>query len=136
MDADFAIGARAGVSLSRLLSPDPSTSGLSRFDALIVFDWFLNCTNCNYFEVTPGVSVPIRFNETTALYLGAGVNIARFSQEIELDELRGSDTDIGLALFGGLEFPVGRFSAFGDIRTAVGGSEQVVITFGLLFGPA
>ena len=134
-EADFAVGARAGISLSRLLSPDPNEGGLTRFDALLAFDWFLDCNDCSYFELTPAVTAPIQLNPEFLVYLGAGLNLARFSVDVSNDELDASDTDLGLAILGGAEFPIASLTSFLELRATLGGAEQVVISFGLLFGP-
>lgn len=130
-DHDLAIGGRLLVNLSRLTSTSADRGFASRLDAVVPFDWFVDCTDCTYFEVTPSLLLPLTIRNVGP-YVGAGVNIARISVNAPgQDE---SDVSLGLGLTGGLLVPVGRFTSFGEIRFTAGGARQTVITAGLQLG--
>jgi hypothetical protein len=99
-----------------------------RVEGLVSFDWFLDCEDCSYFEVTPGVAVGIALLGLGA-YAGAGVNIARFTPEggSTLED----ETDFGFALMIGVRTP---FGIFGEIRNAAGGGDQRVFSVGFRLG--
>jgi hypothetical protein len=126
-DADLGLGVRYEHPMTNVLS---NTAPMSSAFFLGQFDWFVDpCgpVDCSWFEITPAIAVPL---QTTKLrpYLGAGLNIARFSSG------GFSDSEIGLALLGGLKLNLGGMDAFTDARLTIGGSEQLVLSFGLLFG--
>jgi hypothetical protein len=130
-DAELAVGARLLMSMSRILSSEADRGLASKIDLVVPFDWFVDCSDCTYFEVTPGLIVPLTVKDVGP-YLGVGVNIARLSVDSSgRDE---SDVSVGLGLSGGILFPVGDFVAFGEARTALGGREQIVISIGLQVG--
>lgn len=65
---------------------------------------------------------------TMVPYLGGGVNVARLSSN------NFENSEAGLNLGGGLRFP-GDITPFIELRAVVSGSDQIVLTGGVLFGP-
>ncbi len=130
-DSELALGARLLLNMSRILSSEADRGPASKVDLVVPFDWFLDCADCTYFEVTPGLIIPLTIKDVGP-YLGVGVNVARLSVDTSgRDE---SDVSVGLGLSGGILFPVGDFMAFGEARTTLGGREQTVISIGLQVG--
>lgn len=128
-DTDLGIGARLELGLPNLLT---SEGPLSNTFLIGSFDWFFpdfcdQFDDCSYFELNGNLAVPITAN-TIDPYAGAGLNIARMAV------LGESDTEVGLNLLGGLRFSLGGASAFGEGRFVLGGSEQFVLTLGVLVG--
>jgi len=127
-DADLAIGGRLGFGLST------GEGAFSRLQIFGSFDYFLDCESCTYFEITPFARIPVAISETLDTYVGAGLNIARISFDEDIAGVDFSNTETGLALIGGLEFPISTLRSFGEIRLTIGGAEQLVLSFGFLFG--
>lgn len=128
-DSDFGIGARLELGLPNLLT---SEGPLSNTFLIGSFDYFFPdfcdaIDDCSYWEINGNLAVPIT-SSTIDPYAGAGLNIAHMSV---LDQ---SDTEVGLNLLGGLRFNLGGLGAFGEGRFVLGGSEQFVLTFGVLVG--
>jgi hypothetical protein len=115
-DTDLAVGGRVVVS--------PGAGPIS-LQAIGSFDWFFDCDDCSYYEITPAVALSISLIGIGP-YAGIGANIARVSP----DEGE-SETDVGLALLVGARTP---FGLFFEIRNTVGGSDQRVITAGFRLG--
>lgn len=99
-----------------------------RIEGIVSFDWFLDCENCSYFEVTPAVALGFSIIGLGA-YGAAGLNAARITGDsgsnIE------SNTDLGFALMIGVRTP---FGIFGELRNTAGGADQRVITVGFRLG--
>ena len=130
-DSELALGGRLLLNMSRLLSSEADRGPASKIDLVVPFDWFVDCSECTYFEVTPGLIIPLTIKDVGP-YLGVGVNVARLSVDASgRDE---SDVSVGLGLSGGILFPVGDFMAFGEARATLGGRKQTVITIGLQVG--
>lgn len=127
-DADLAVGARIELGLPNLLT---SSGPLSSTFLIGSFDYYIDCEECSLWEVNGNLAVPVAASSLNP-YLGAGLNVMRFSTDFA--GLDVSDTEIGLNLLGGLKFPIGSLSAFGEGRLTVSGSEQFALTFGVLFG--
>jgi hypothetical protein len=127
-DFDLAIGASATVNLGTNLvrNTGPLHGALS-------FDYFVDCEGCTYFEVSPGLYIPFTVR-SIGPFAGIGLNVRRFSSDLQIPGVADSDTDLGVALFGGLQFPIGSQMAMADARIALGGSGQLVITLAWLFG--
>jgi hypothetical protein len=127
-DADLGVGARLEVGLPNVFT---TTGALSRTYLIGSFDYFFDCNNCTYWELNGNLAVPIAATGVDP-YVGAGLNIAHisFDSDIPFD----SHTDLGINLLGGLRFPIGTLSAFGEGRLEVDGGEQFVLTFGILLG--
>jgi hypothetical protein len=116
-DSDLGVGARLVVSAGG--------AAALHVEGLLSFDWYLDCNDCNYYEITPGAAVAISLLGIGP-YAGAGVNIARLSPDTG-----DADTEIGLSLFVGARLP---FGLFAEIRNTAGGSDQRVITVGFRLG--
>lgn len=135
-DFDFGIGARVEVDAQGLFTDEEP---FSRTFFLGSFDYFFpDCgsIDCDYWEINAGLAIPIIAADIDP-YVGAGVNIANFSVDSELpDEFDYgiSDTEFGLNLLGGIRFPLGGLSAFGEGRLELGGGEQLVLAFGVMVG--
>ena len=127
-DFDLAVGARIELGLPNLLT---STGPLSSTFLIGSFDYYLDCPSCTLWEVNGNLAVPIASSSVDP-YVGAGLNLSRFSFDVA--GFDGSSTDVGVNLLGGLRFPVGALNAFGEGRLTLGGSEQLALTFGVLFG--
>jgi hypothetical protein len=131
-DSDLGIGGRLGFGV-----PAADEGIFSRLQIMVAFDYFLDglgCDNCTYWELTPAAIVPIAISEGLDTYVGAGLNIARFSFDEDILGVDVSSTDTGLAAIGGLRFPISSLAAFGEARLNIGGADQLVLTFGFLFG--
>lgn len=144
-DFDFGVGGRVELPLPNLLT---SEGALANTFLIGSFDYFFpDCGDsfggfdfdCSYWEINAGLAVPI-VSSSIDPYVGAGLNLARFSSEFESDlpgvDDDASETEVGLNLLGGLRFPLGGLSAFGEARLELGGGEQFVLTFGVLLGGA
>jgi hypothetical protein len=127
-DFDLAAGARATANLNTNI-----IGGTGPLHGILAFDYFLDCRDCTYFEVSPGVYIPFTVR-SAGPFVGAGLNIRRFTADVELSGVSTSDTDLGLAVFGGIQLPIGAQMAMADARVALGGSGQLVITVAWLFG--
>lgn len=127
-DADIAVGGRLLVNLGRLISDE---GGQGRLDLVVPFEWYFDCSDCTYVEVTPGLILPLTIRDVGP-YLGAGLNIARLSADSDGRDT--SDVEVGLGLTGGILFPVGQFAGFAEARATLGGAEQVVATVGIQLG--
>ncbi len=130
-DHDLSIGARLAVNLSRLTSDSADRGIASKLDFVLPFDWFVDCSDCTYFEVTPGLLLPLTI-KGAGPYLGAGLNIARLSVNSSGQDQ--SDVRLGLGLSGGVEVPVKSFTVFGEVRFTQGGAKQTVATLGAYLG--
>lgn len=130
-DHDLAVGARLAMNLSRLTSDSADRGIASKMDFVLPFDWFVDCSHCSYFEVTPGLVLPLTVKEAGP-YLGAGLNIARLSVSTEGQDK--SDVSLGLGLTGGLVVPLKSFTTFGEVRFTQGGGKQTVVTLGAYLG--
>jgi hypothetical protein len=127
-EMDLAIGARATSNLNTNV-----LGNTGPLHAILGFDYFVDCESCTYFEVSPGVYIPFTVR-SAGPFAGLALNIRRFSSDLQIVGADASDTDLGLALFGGLQFPIAGQMAMADARLAVGGSGQLVITLAWLFG--
>lgn len=128
-DTDLGIGARLELGLPNLLTsqgPLANTFLIGSFDY-----YFPDCDECTFWELNANLAVPIT-SSTIDPYAGIGLNIAHASVDTGAGEF--SDTDPGLNLLGGLRFRLGNLGAFGEGRFVLGGSEQFVLTFGVLLG--
>lgn len=124
----LALGARVEFDLTNKLSQKPPFS-----NAMIVaaFDYYLDCDGCSYWELTPAFVVPFTMQGSAMKpYLGAGLSFAHVS----VDAVNASNTETGLALLGGLRFPLGNLSAFTEARATLHDADQLTLAFGLLFG--
>ncbi|MDV3207377.1 MAG: hypothetical protein LOY04_09960 [Rhodococcus ruber] len=140
-DFDFGIGGRVEVDALNLITDERP---LSRTFFIGTFD-FPDCGfdleddsfDCSYWEINGNLAIPLAAADIDP-YVGAGLNIARFSADysgtVPGVDLEGSDTDVGLNLLGGLRFMLSSLSAYAEARLELGGGEQFVITGGVLVG--
>lgn len=133
-DTDVGIGVRGEFDLRNVFT---NQGAFSRAFIVASFDYFfVDCpqgADCSYWEINPMLAVPITVtNPKITPYLGGGLNIG--NSKVEAGGFSASDTNIGLNLLGGLRFPMGGLSAYTDARIVVGDNDQLVLTFGILFG--
>lgn len=133
-ETDLAVGARVDVQLTNALSNNPP---FSRAFFLTSFDvYFPDCAasaDCLYWELTPALAVPFTVQGSAMTpYVGAGVTIARMS--VSSGGISASNTEAGLALLGGVKFPLSSMTAFTEARITVSDADQLTLAFGLLFG--
>lgn len=140
-DFDFGVGGRVEMPLPNLLT---SEGALANTYLIGSFDYFFpDCDNaltgfdCSYWELNAGLAIPLA-SASLDPYVGAGLNLARVSFDYDGNvprvDVDASETEVGLNLLGGLRFPLGSVSAFGEGRFELGGGEQLVLTFGVLLG--
>lgn len=130
-DMDLGVGAR--VELPVALSSEGILAGTYIIGS---FDYFFpDCEDCTYFEFNGNFAAPIGTSSLRP-YVGAGLNVARFSVDIDVPgfEDSASNTEMGLNLLGGIKFGIGSLSSYAEARMELGGGEQFVLTFGVLFG--
>lgn len=137
-DFDFGVGARVEIPVAFT-----STGTFSQTFLIGSFDYFFwDCEagddiDCSYWEVNANAAVPIAASGINP-YVGAGLNIARISFDTDVNipgfDFGASATEVGLNILGGLRFPLGGMSAYGEGRFELGGGEQLVLTFGILLG--
>lgn len=133
-DTDFAIGARGILALGSI-----GNAGEQNVDGVLSFNYFIDaCDNCTYFEIDGLGKYNFNPSGSVVPYVVGGIDIAYFSFDydeaipgVDIDD---SDTEIGLAAGGGIEFRLGELDAFADGRFTIGGAEQLVLAFGILFG--
>ncbi|MDX1577916.1 MAG: hypothetical protein R3266_05505 [Gemmatimonadota bacterium] len=133
-DADFGIGPRLAIELPGV------SEGLwlvGTFDYFFPDEGFLgDGTDVDYWELNGNAIYTIRLPDAPNVepYIGAGINIARFSSQVETEpEVDVSDTNVGLNILGGLDFPLQGFTPFVEARIEIDGGEQFVVTGGILF---
>jgi hypothetical protein len=126
-DADLGLGARVEIPVA--LSSEGILAGTYIIGSFDYF--FIDCDECSYMEFNGNFAAPIGTSSLRP-YVGAGLNMARSSVDV-LDESI-SDTEMGLNLLGGIKFGLGSLSSYAEARMELGGGEQFVLTFGILFG--
>jgi hypothetical protein len=136
-DSDFGIGGRVEFNLGSAVG---ASGAFSRMFGLASFDYFfLDCDtaltdfDCSWWELNANAAIPIT-SSTVDPYVGGGLNFARVAIDTGTPGIEGSDSEVGLNLLGGLRFPLGGLSAFGEARFELAGGDQLVLTFGALFG--
>jgi opacity protein-like surface antigen len=131
-DFDFGVGGRVELGMPNLFT---STGPLSRTSLVGSFDYFFpDCGgDCSYWEINGNLTIPITASGVDP-YVGAGLNVARFSVDLGEGFEDASNTELGLNLLGGINFQLGRVAAFGEGRVEIAGGEQLVLTFGIKFG--
>lgn len=125
-DHDLAVGGAATLAFDKQLFP-----GTGPLTAMLAFDYYVDCTNCTYFEIAPTVFVP-----AGDFHVGAGLIYARISADVPDNvfvNIDASASDIGLAIHGGYTFELGSQRGMADARFGLGASEQLVLSFTYLF---
>ena len=119
-NAGLALGAR----LSWVWPWEPGTSMIGSFDYFFPDEFDLWEVNVNLAH-----SIPVNI-EDFSLYAGAGLNWAHYSN-LGLFDL--SDDDFGLNLLAGIKYLLPSITPYGEVRLALGGSDNWVFTGGVLF---
>jgi opacity protein-like surface antigen len=135
----ISIGARAEFPLTNLFTKSGPFASAAFVPA---FDWYFpDCdgggtttdVDCTFWELTPALVVPFAVQGSNMLpYAGAGLSFARSS--VSSGGFEASNTETGLALIGGLKFPLGGMAAFTELRATIHDADQLTLAFGLLFG--
>jgi len=126
-DTDIGIGGRAIVNVV----------ALQRWDFIGTFDVFFPDDGPNndisYWEANGNLAYNFGLPGVPSLspYAGAGLNIAHFSVDNAGDNR--DDTDLGINLFAGTQFRSQSVTPFAELRVVVEGSDQLVLTGGILF---
>lgn len=118
-DTDIGVGARVSGDLG----------GYPGWEIMGSFDLYFPDGDADFWEINGNALYNIDVRSTTVFpYAGGGVNIARLSAG------NASSTDLGLNLLGGVKFATdARFIPYAELRATLEGSEQVVVTAGVLF---
>jgi len=132
-DSDLGIGARVEFPIA--LASEGILAGTYLIGS---FDYFFpdcesDLVDCSYFEFNGNVAAPVQVEGTLKPYVGAGLNMARASVDVQ-GVGGGSDTQLGLNLLGGLRFAIGSLSSFAEARVELSGGEQFVVTWGIMLG--
>ena len=139
-DSELGVGARVEIGL-----PFASTGTFSQTFLIGSFDYFFDCGfdgfgdsdafDCSYWEINANAAVPLVASGINP-YVGAGLNYANYSVDVDtgFGDFDSSGSEVGLNILGGLRFPLGGLSAYGEGRFELGGGEQLVLTFGILVG--
>ena len=133
-DFDFGVGARAQFGIGSLFGEGALENLTGSVSADIFFPGFC-VVDCTYLEFNFNGLYPIEIEDSDlAPYVGAGLHIGRFS--VESGGVTSSNTEAGLNALGGLNFDLGGLAAFAEAKIELGGYEQLVLAFGILFGSA
>jgi hypothetical protein len=121
-DIDFGVGAHLDYPMSRLFNNAP-------IFAQITADIFFPGNDVTYLEGAWNALYKFRIqNSPIAPYAGAGLVLAY------VDTPAGSDTELGLNLVGGMQFPhAGRLTPFVQARLEIEAGELFVLTGGIHF---
>ncbi len=100
------------------------------------FDYFFMDDPINVWEINSNLLYDMR--SVPNLYLGAGVNYAKFSYDdnnnyCSLPGIDCGDSEIGLNVLGGFKLGTGKAAPFVQARFALGGGEQLYLTGGFRF---
>jgi hypothetical protein len=127
-DSELGIAARVQLGLGAQIAQRDLTGQLSA-------EWYVDACDfdCNYFVLTPAAFVPFAGTRVTP-FAGAGLNLSHASVDTPFENVDTSNTELGLALLGGILFPMGSMTGQGEGRITLGGSEQLVLSFSVLFG--
>jgi hypothetical protein len=135
LDSELGLGGRYEHDLTNTLS---KTGPLANAFFIGQVDYYLDvCADsftsldCTMLEINPGLAINLNATNLKP-YVGAGLNIARVTVSDGTNSA--SNTETGINLLGGLKFGLGGMSAFSEARLSLGGSEQLALSFGLLFG--
>lgn len=133
-DTDLGIGGRIDFGVANALGVNEGAFR-NLFASTSVTYFFIDCDECSYFEMNGNLAVPFELDGSSiAPYAGAGIHIGRFSYDGPGDEFfDGDDTEVGLNLLGGIFFPLSDLRGFVDGKFALAGTEQFVLSAGVLF---
>jgi hypothetical protein len=128
--------AHAGIS-GRVLLPLHSQVASRPLTGQLSADWYVDAcdvVSCDALEITPAAHVTFEADRFQP-YAGGGLSIVHLwrqsTDRLQVDE---SDLDVGVALLGGLMFPLGGFTGQTEGRFTAGANEQLILSFSLLFG--
>lgn len=117
-EADFGVGGRLLVNIPNVNLEAVLSADVFFPDADV--DWLEFNGNIFYHFHAPGAA-------NVLPYVGGGLNVTRLSAN-------GSTTETGLNLAGGVRFPRAGVTPFLEARGVISDADQLVLTFGLLFG--
>lgn len=128
-DTDFGIGGRLVANATTL----PHWDWIATFDVFFIDD--NPSVDRSYWEVNGNLAYNFGIPEVPSLspYAGGGLNISRLSREVVSSGAESDDTDLGINLFAGTQFESASVTPFAEIRVVLEGSDQVVLTGGILF---
>lgn len=117
-EADFGVG-------GRLLANIPNVN----LEAVVSADIFFPDADIDWLEFNGNIFYHFHVPGTANVlpYAGGGLNVTRLSNG-------GSTTETGLNLAGGVRFPRPGITPFLEARAVISDADQLVLTFGLLFG--
>lgn len=136
-DFDFGVGARVEMDL-----PIADQGILSRTFLMGSFDYFFpdcgsgdSAPDCSFWHINAGLGVPISASGVDP-YAGAVFNYGNFDWDFDtpFGDFGAGGGEAGLGIFGGLRFLLGGMSTFGEAQLGLGGWEQFVLKFGVMFG--
>jgi Outer membrane protein beta-barrel domain len=128
-DTDLGVGGRVLANVESLI----------HWDFIGTFDVFFIDDNSNfdrsYWEANGNLAYNFRIADAQSLapYVGAGLNISRFSIEDRSTGEERDNTDLGVNLFAGTQFEGTSVTPFAEFRIVAEGAEQLVLTGGILF---
>ncbi len=135
-DFGLAVGGRLTADIDAFENDDSmlkSLRGIGQF--LYSLEPFEGCDRCDLWEINLNGALPFRLSNSAAdFYAGGGLNIARFDFPDGFANRGFDDTDLGLNVIGGLNFDLGTLSSFAEVKVGLGGSDQVFIGGGVMFG--
>lgn len=142
-DSDFGVGARIEFGLGDLVGLDEAPFS-DLFGQATATYFFTDCgggffrggtgVDCSFFEIAASAAVPFDLDEDFTPYAGAGLHLGRFGASTS--GVSSSETKLGLGLIGGVKFPFAGVEAFAEGKINLGTYDQLVIQFGVLFGPS
>lgn len=127
-DTDFGLGPRVALDLQEL---DSNLQVIGTWD--FYFPDTDSGTDLDFWELNGNVVYRLALPETDVVvpYGGGGINIARREFEGPTGA-ESDDTDLGLNVLAGVEFPLLSFTPFVEVRRAIDGGEQFYLTAGVL----
>lgn len=123
-DTDIGVGVRVSGDLG----------GYPGWEIMGSFDLYFPESDVDFWEINGNVIYNIDARSTTVFpYAGGGLNVAHASFDGGPGN-GGSDTEIGLNVLGGVKFATdGPLTPYAELRGTVDGSDQLVVTAGILF---
>lgn len=87
--------------------------------------------DCNYIELNANGAIPFEIDAGVTPFVGAGLHLGRTS--VSSSGFSDSDTEVGLNILGGLQFPLGGYGGFVEGKFGLTGADQFVLSTGILF---
>lgn len=131
-DFELGLGARAEMDFTELFGVDEGF--FANVFGIAAFDYYLDCGagDCSAFEITANAAYAFPTEGAARPYAGTGLSFQRVSFDTGLGSA--SDTELAIDLMGGLKFPLGGVTGFGEVRLQPNGYEQFSVQLGVLFG--